>query len=87
MLLTSRKLRRLAPLAGLAFLGAAVTRFFVARPHRHHAAFSSRADDDIGDGTVRPAGPEAMRDPPRRWSPEDEASDESFPASDSSARY
>ncbi len=32
---------------------------------------------------IRPAGPEAMRDRPRRpWKPEDEASDESFPASD-----
>lgn len=37
---------------------------------------------------VRPAGPEAMRDPPRRgWDRLDEASDESFPASDPSARY
>jgi len=33
-------------------------------------------------GNVRPAGPEAMRDPPRSWSKVDEASDESFPASD-----
>lgn len=32
---------------------------------------------------VRPAGPDAMRDKPQRdWSAEDEASDESFPASD-----
>lgn len=32
---------------------------------------------------IRPAGPEGMRDPVRRpWKPEDEASDESFPASD-----
>ena len=33
-------------------------------------------------GNVRPAGPEAMRDPPSSWSNLDEASDESFPASD-----
>lgn len=33
-------------------------------------------------GNVRPAGPEAMRDPPSEWSKVDEASDESFPASD-----
>lgn len=79
--------RRLAPMAGLAVLGAALTRFFVARRDRHRAAFSHEAERDVGDGTVRPAGPEAMRDPPRRWSPEDEASDESFPASDSAARY
>ena len=33
-------------------------------------------------GNVRPAGPEAMRDPPAEWTEVDEASDESFPASD-----
>jgi hypothetical protein len=31
---------------------------------------------------VRPAGAEAMRDPPKQWDVVDEASDESFPASD-----
>jgi hypothetical protein len=31
---------------------------------------------------VRAAGPAAMRDKPRSWEPEDQASDESFPASD-----
>ena len=31
---------------------------------------------------VRPAGPEAMRDPPPAWDAVDEASDESFPSSD-----
>jgi hypothetical protein len=35
------------------------------------------------DVQVRPAGPDGMRDTPgRRWTPEDQASDESFPASD-----
>ena len=33
-------------------------------------------------GSVRPAGPSAMRDPPKEWSKVDEASDQSFPASD-----
>ena len=33
-------------------------------------------------GNVRPAGPSAMRDPPQSWGKVDEASDESFPASD-----
>lgn len=32
--------------------------------------------------TTRTAGPEAMRDPPKHWEAVDEASDESFPASD-----
>lgn len=31
---------------------------------------------------IRPAGPEGMRDKPLRWTPIDQASDESFPASD-----
>jgi hypothetical protein len=35
------------------------------------------------DHQVRPAGPDGMRKKPRReWTPQDEASDESFPASD-----
>lgn len=31
---------------------------------------------------VRPAGPDSMRDEPKRWDETDQASDESFPASD-----
>ena len=33
-------------------------------------------------GAARSAGPDAMRDPPEEWTKVDEASDESFPASD-----
>ncbi len=33
-------------------------------------------------GAARSAGPEAMRDPPKKWEKTDQASDESFPASD-----
>ncbi|HVY86129.1 MAG TPA: hypothetical protein VG943_13425 [Caulobacterales bacterium] len=36
---------------------------------------------------VRDAGPEAMRNPPRRWDPIDQQADESFPASDPPANY
>ena len=33
-------------------------------------------------GAARSAGPDAMRDPPEQWENVDQASDESFPASD-----
>ena len=36
---------------------------------------------------VRPAGPESMRDPPKKWDEVDQALDESFPASDPPAKY
>jgi hypothetical protein len=57
------------------------------RSGQGHAAF---ADDqpDTGDNPVRNSGPDAMRDPPRGdWSDVDEASDQSFPASDPPATY
>lgn len=36
---------------------------------------------------VRNSGRDEMANPPRSWDETDEASDESFPASDSSAKY
>jgi hypothetical protein len=36
---------------------------------------------------VRNAGPDAMANRPREWDETDEAVDESFPASDASAKY
>jgi uncharacterized protein with GYD domain len=58
-----------------------------APPDRRFAAFSDpeRAPVEEGScyGLVRPAGSENMRDKPRRpWDRIDQASDESFPASD-----
>jgi len=37
----------------------------------------------VEKGNGRPAGPDAMRYPPAEWDKVDQASDESFPASDS----
>lgn len=45
------------------------------------AAFRDRTSDE-GKQTVRPAGSETMRDPPKEWDRLDETIDESFPASD-----
>ncbi len=44
----------------------------------------SERDRDVAEdfSSTRAAGPGAMRDPPKEWSRADEASDESFPASD-----
>ena len=36
---------------------------------------------------VRDAGPDAMSNPPKKWTDVDQASDESFPASDPPAKY
>ena len=37
---------------------------------------------NVPQSAVRPAGPDAMRDPPQDWDCIDQAADESFPASD-----
>ena len=59
-------------------------------PHPAHPAFAPSAAAETGEArinVVRPAGPESMRDPDRRWDRTDEALDETFPASDPPATY
>ena len=51
---------------------------------------SKRVPESTNDATcadVRDAGPENMTAPPSSWSKVDEASDESFPASDPPSTY
>jgi hypothetical protein len=36
---------------------------------------------------VRDAGPDAMANPPKKWTDVDQSSDESFPASDPPSKY
>lgn len=59
-------------------------------PPRRPGARAAFADDQPGSApnAVRDAGPQAMRTPPAApWTAVDEASDQSFPASDPPANY
>ena len=68
----------------LALAGMALWRWYRKRgPSAAHA----RAEASAAPHPVRNAGPEAMRDRPGQWDEVDERSDESFPASDATARY
>ncbi|MCB2074187.1 MAG: hypothetical protein H6917_05315 [Novosphingobium sp.] len=75
----------------MALAGAAGYAFYRYTQNRQKNA--PKAAFAVGEGAsenfsqVRNAGPEAMRDQPRRWSKTDEASDESFPASDPPSTY
>lgn len=51
------------------------------------AAFAEGEDTSNNFARVRSAGTEGMRSDPKRWDKVDQASDESFPASDPPANY
>ena len=84
--------RTTAILAGLGAAAAAAGGYLLSRrrsdkvtnAHSDAPALTiDRPPGPVGDsGNVRPAGTESMRDPPKNWGRVDEASDESFPASD-----
>ena len=69
-------------LAALGALGYAGYKYFE-KNNGGRAAFAGNQ----GNAEVRDAGPKAMRDKPDSWNKTDEASDESFPASDPPATY
>lgn len=71
---------KLAAFAGLGYAG---YRYYERHRRGSRAAFAGNQ----GDVRVRDAGPEAMRDQPKRWSKTDEELDQSFPASDPPANY
>lgn len=72
-----------AGVAGFAFYRWAMRE----KPPQSCAAFASDEADDVNFSQVRNAGPDAMRDKPQHWSKVDQASDESFPASDPPAMH
>jgi hypothetical protein len=59
----------------------------VEKPAAVSGATVAATGEPGGGYYVRPAGPEAMRDPPQSWDRADESSDESFPASDPPGNY
>ncbi|QYU70948.1 hypothetical protein J4558_12910 [Leptolyngbya sp. 15MV] len=73
----------LLKLAALSALGYAGYKVYEKNRDSSQPAFAGNQ----GKTAVRDAGPEAMRDKPASWSKTDEASDQSFPASDPPATY
>ncbi len=61
----------------------------VNRKHQEHApaAFAEGENANGNFAKVRSAGVEGMRSDPKRWDTVDQASDESFPASDPPSTY
>lgn len=71
-------------LLALGALGYAGYRYYQKNGTKSPVAFAGSQ----GSRTIRDAGPDAMRSTPKRdWTKADEASDESFPASDPPATY
>lgn len=70
--------------AALGYMAVSSYRRASGRRDRRGGAALSAGDQHAANefSSTRSAGPKAMRDPPKEWSRADQASDESFPASD-----
>ncbi len=55
--------------------------------HHPAPAFAGKGAHKDSPVHIRDAGPDDMRDKPRKWDKVDQASDESFPASDPPSTY
>jgi hypothetical protein len=78
----------LLKLAALGALGYVGWKYYEQRKDASPPAFANGQDPGDNFSKVRDAGPNAMADPSgREWSREDQASDESFPASDPPSTY
>ena len=78
-------LLRMATLGALGFIG---WKYYEKSKDQSPPAFAKGQEPGENVAKVRDAGPEAMADKPQReWTPADQASDESFPASDPPANY
>ncbi len=71
----------------LGVLGYVGYKYYQKQTATHEAAFAPGQSTGSNFAKVRDAGPAAMADAPKGWSKVDEASDESFPASDPPGNY
>ena len=74
-------------LATTGLIGYGLYRWFTGRPATEPAAFAPGESNAAGFSQVRNAGPEAMATNSPHWDRVDQASDESFPASDAPGTY
>jgi len=78
----------LLKLAALGTLGYVAYKYYEKARDESPPAFASGQEPGHNFAKVRDAGPHAMADAPaHEWTREDQASDESFPASDPPANY